>query len=88
MQYFVACLLSRTATQQLIHIASMTERTNHRPWDTETLSHKSSHDEYYEKQGATDKTKHMPNIRQARCSHAFGIHESRQIQVCIENNSK
>ena len=43
--------------------------------------HKSSHDEYYEKRGTTDKTKHKPNIRQARCSHAFGIHESRQTQV-------
>ena len=37
----------------------MTECTNHRPWDTKTPSHKISHDEYYEKRGTTDKTKHI-----------------------------
>ena len=47
MHYFVACLPNRIAT--LLYIVSMTECTNHRPWDTETLSHKISHDEYYEK---------------------------------------
>ena len=47
MHYFVACLSNRIAT--LLYIMSMTECTNHRPWDTETPSHKISHDEYYEK---------------------------------------
>ena len=54
MHYFVACLLNRIAT--LLYIVSMTERTNHRPWDIETPSHKISHIEYYAKQGTTDKT--------------------------------
>ena len=47
MHYFVACLLSGTAT--LLYIKSITECTNHRPWDTETPSHIISNDEYYKK---------------------------------------
>ena len=30
--------------------------------DTETPLHEISHDEYYEKQGTTDKTKHKPRM--------------------------
>ena len=37
---------------------SMTECTIHRHWDTETPSHKISHDEYYEKWGTIDKIQH------------------------------
>ena len=58
---------NRTAT--LLYIVSMTECTNHRPWDTETLSHKISHDEYYEKRGTTDKTKHKPSRPQPHIRH-------------------
>ena len=36
----------------------MTECTNHRPWDTETPSHKISHDKHYEKWGTIDKIQH------------------------------
>ena len=36
----------------------MTECTNHRPWDTETPSHKISHDEYCEMWGTIDKIQH------------------------------
>ena len=43
--------------------------SNHRPWDTETPSHKISHDEYYEKWGTTDKTKHKLNMPQLRIRH-------------------
>ena len=57
MHYLATCLINRTAT--LLYIVSMTECTNHRPWDTETPFHKISHDEYYEKRGTNDKTKHM-----------------------------
>ena len=67
MHYFVACLPNRTA--MLPYIKSMTECTNHRPWDTETPSHKISHDEYYEKRGTTDKTKHKPSMSQPRIWH-------------------
>ena len=64
MHYFVACLLNRIAT--LLYIVSMTKCTNHRPWDKETLSHKISHDEYYEKWDTIDKTKHKPSMPQPR----------------------
>ena len=37
--------------------------------DTETPSHKISHDEYYEKRGTTDKTKHKPSMPQPRIRH-------------------
>ena len=47
----------------------MTESTNHRPWSTETPSHKISHDEYYEKRGTTDKTTHKPRMLQPRIRH-------------------
>ena len=67
MHYFVACLLNCIAT--LLYIVSMTEYTNHRLWDTETLSHKISHDESYKKRGTTDKTKHKPSISQPRIRH-------------------
>ena len=67
MYYFATCLLNRTAT--LLYIVSMIECTNHRPWDTETPSHKISHDEYYEKRGTTDKTKHKPSMPQPRIRH-------------------
>ena len=67
MHYFVTCLPNRTAT--LLCIVSMTECTNHRLWDTETPSHKISHNEYYEKQGTTDETKHKPSMLQARIRH-------------------
>ena len=30
-----------------LYIVNLTEFTNHRPWDTETPSHKISHDKYY-----------------------------------------
>ena len=67
MHYFVACLLNRIAT--LLYIVSMTECTNHRPWDIETPSHKISHNEYYEQWGTTDKTKHKPSMLQPRIRH-------------------
>ena len=67
MHYFVTCLLNRTAT--LLYIVSMTECTNHQLWDTKTPSHKISHDEYYEKRGTTDKTKHKPSMPQPRIRH-------------------
>ena len=38
-------------------------------WDRETPSHKISHDEYYEKRGTTDKTKHKLSIPQPRIRH-------------------
>ena len=47
----------------------MTECTNHQLWDTETPSHKISHDEYYEKRGTTDKKKHKPSMPQPRIRH-------------------
>ena len=47
----------------------MTECTNHRPWDTETPSHKISHDEYYEKRGTIDKTKPKPSMLQPCIQH-------------------
>ena len=47
----------------------MAESTNHRPWDTEAPLHKISHDEYYEKRGTTDKTKHKPSMPQPRIRH-------------------
>ena len=47
----------------------MTECTNHRPWDTETPSHKISHDEYYEQWGTIDKIKHNPSMLQPRVRH-------------------
>ena len=72
MHYFVACLLSHIAT--LLYIVSMTECTNHRLWDTETLSHKILHDEYYEKWDTIDKTKHRLSMPQPR----IWQHESRQ----------
>ena len=50
----------------------MTECTNHRPWDTETPSHKISHDEYYEKWGRPIKQ----SISRACSNHAFSIHKS------------
>ena len=46
-------------------------KSNHRPWDTEMLSHKISHDEYYEKWGRSDKTKHKPSIPQPRIWHTL-----------------
>ena len=49
----------------------MTEYLNRRPWDTETASHKISHDEYYEKWGTTDKTKHKPSMLQPRIGHTL-----------------
>ena len=67
MHYFVACLPNRIAT--LLYIVSMTQCTNHLPWDTETPSHIISHDEYYEKRGTTDKTKHKPSMLQPRIWH-------------------
>ena len=67
MRYFLTCLLNRIAT--LLYIKSMTECTNYRPWDTETPSHKISHNEYYEKQGTIDKTKHKPSMPQPRIRH-------------------
>ena len=67
MHYFVTCLLSRIAT--LLYIVSMTEYTNHRTWDTETPSQKISQDEYYEKRGTTDKTKHKANMPHTRIRH-------------------
>ena len=67
MHYFVARLPNRIVT--LLHIKSMTECTNHRPWDTKTPSHKISHDKYYEKRGTTDKTKHKPSMLQPRIRH-------------------
>ena len=56
MHYFVTSLPNRIAT--LLYINSTTECTNHRPWDTETPSHKISHNEYYEKRGTTNETKY------------------------------
>ena len=56
MHYFVTCLPNRIAT--LLYIKNMTECTNHRPWDTETPSHKISHDEYYEKRSTIGKIQH------------------------------
>ena len=47
----------------------MIECTNYRPWDTETPSHKISHDEYYENRGTTDKTKHKPSMLQPPILH-------------------
>ena len=67
MHYFVTCLLNRIA--MLLYIVSMTECTNYRPWDTKTPSHKISHDEYYEKRGTTNKTKHKPSMPQPRIRH-------------------
>ena len=67
MHYFVASLLNSIAT--LLYIVSMTESTNHLPWDTETPSHKVSHNEYYEKRGTTDKTKHKLSMPQPRIRH-------------------
>ena len=67
MHYFVACLLNRTAT--ILCIVSMNECTNHRQWDTETPFHIISHDEYYEKRGTTDKTKHKPSMLKPRIRH-------------------
>ena len=67
MHYFVTCLLNRIATLQ--YIKSMTECTNHRPWDTETPSDKISHDEYYEKWGTIDETKHKSSMPQPRIWH-------------------
>ena len=67
MHYFVICLSNRIAT--LLYIISMIEYTNHPPWDTETPSHKLSHDEYYENRGTTDKTKHKPSMPQPRIRH-------------------
>ena len=67
MHYFVACLLNHIAT--LLYIVSMTECTNHQPWDIETPSHKISHDEYYEKQGTIDETKHKLIMLQPRIRH-------------------
>ena len=67
MHYFIACLPNRIAT--LLNIKSMTECTNHRLWDTKTPSHQISHDEYYEKRGATDETKHKPSMLQPRIRH-------------------
>ena len=43
MHYFVACLPNRIAT--LLYIKRTIECTNHRGGDTETPSHKISHDE-------------------------------------------
>ena len=54
MHYFSPVYPNRIAT--LLYIVSITECTNHRPWDTETLSHKISQDEYYEKWETIDKT--------------------------------
>ena len=67
MHYFVACLPNCIVI--LLHIKSMTECTNHRPCDTETPLHKISPDEYYEKQGTTDKTNHKPSMPQPRIRH-------------------
>ena len=67
MHYFVTCLPNCIAMS--LYIKSMTECTNHRPWDTEMLLHKISHDEYYEKRGTTDKTKHKPSMPQPRIWH-------------------
>ena len=62
-------LSTKSYSNVTIYIVSMTECTNHRPWDTETPSHKISHDEYYEKRGTTDKTKHKPSMSQPRIRH-------------------
>ena len=48
---------------------SMTECTNHKPWDTETPLHKISHDKYYEKRGMTNKTKHKLSMLQPCIRH-------------------
>ena len=36
---------------------------------TETPSHIIAHDEYYEKRGTTDETKHKPSMPQPRIQH-------------------
>ena len=69
MHCFFSCLPNRTATLLLIYIVSMTECTNHQPWDTEKPSHKISHDEYYEKWDTIDKTKQNPSMRPPRIWH-------------------
>ena len=52
----------------------MTECTNHRPWDTETLSVTKFHTMNIMRSG-TRLIKH--SISRAWRNHAFGIHESR-----------
>ena len=53
------------------------DESNHRPWDIETPSNKISHDEYYEKRGTTDKTKHSLaccTTHSAYTNHDNGLH--------------
>ena len=44
----------------------MTEYTNHQPWNTETPSHKISHNKHHEKWCTTDKIKHNPSMLRTR----------------------
>ena len=44
----------------------MTEYLNHRPCDTETPSHKISHDKYFAKWGTINDIKHDPSMQQPR----------------------
>ena len=58
----------------------MTEYSNHRPWDTETLSHKISHDKYHEKRAMVDKIKHEPSMLQRDIRHTQTTIESQLLR--------